>query len=223
MTTDSTVGETASQGSWTKAHWDALQAAESVALVLESSTHDLNVFSDYSKKEIARPEHEKKWIACEHVYFSSTSNHRLWARPFPRTAPGGVCLWKTDWAVLKDSFITSWMDKILSSAVLHYRIQKEQVKLSRSNTRFRTPVTFKCLPPIQYSIKFRFALIRNLTLKGNHIQNPPSLLVTDICICINVFKVNMYLFVLYLKYLLFSVFSSKYIYRKLLQLLPEFI
>lgn len=97
MATDSTVGETASQGSWTKAHWDALQAAESVALDLESSTHDLSAFSDYSKKEIARPEHaKKKWIACEHVYFSYSSNHRLWARPFSHTAPEGVYLWKTD-------------------------------------------------------------------------------------------------------------------------------
>lgn len=60
MTTDSTVGETASQVFWIKAHWDALQAAEAVALVLESSTHDLSVFSDYSKMEIARPEHTKK-------------------------------------------------------------------------------------------------------------------------------------------------------------------
>lgn len=60
MTTDSTVGETASQVSWTKAHWEALQAAESVALVLESCTHDFSAFSDNSKKEIARPEHAKK-------------------------------------------------------------------------------------------------------------------------------------------------------------------
>lgn len=60
MTTDSTVSETASQVSWTKAHWDALQAAESVALVLESSTQNLSVFSGYSKKEIARPEHARK-------------------------------------------------------------------------------------------------------------------------------------------------------------------
>lgn len=102
MTTDSTVGETASQVSWTKAHWDALQAAESVALALESSTHDLSVFSDYSRKEITRQ------IVCEHVYFSYISNHRLWATPFPCTAPDGVHLWKIYWAVLKDSFITSW-------------------------------------------------------------------------------------------------------------------
>lgn len=89
MTTDSTVGETPSQVSWTKAHWDALQAAESVAFVLKSSTHNLSVFSDYSKKEMARPD-------CEHVYFSYISNHRCWARSFPRTAPEGVSLWKTD-------------------------------------------------------------------------------------------------------------------------------
>lgn len=97
MTTDSSVGETASHVSWTKAHWDALQAAEAVTLALESSTHDLSVFSDYSKTEIARPEHtKKKWIACEQVYFSYISSHRLWATPFPYTAPEGVNLWKTD-------------------------------------------------------------------------------------------------------------------------------
>lgn len=67
MTTGRTAGETASQVPWTKAHWDALQAAESVALVLEPSTPSLSVFSDYSKKEIARPEHAKKVDACEHV------------------------------------------------------------------------------------------------------------------------------------------------------------
>lgn len=97
MTTDSSVGETASHVSWTKAHWDALQAAEAVTLALESSTHDLSVFSDYSKTEIARPEHtKKKWIVCEQVYFSYISSHRLWATPFPCTAPEGVNLWKTD-------------------------------------------------------------------------------------------------------------------------------
>lgn len=46
----------------------------------------------------------------------------------------------------------------------------------------------------------------SLTLKGNHIQNTPSLLVIDLCICMNLFMVNIYLFDLYLKYLLFSVF-----------------
>lgn len=60
MTTDSTAGESASQVPWTKAHWDALQAAESMTLVLESSTPGLSAFSDYSKKETARPEHAKK-------------------------------------------------------------------------------------------------------------------------------------------------------------------
>lgn len=48
----------------------------------------------------------------------------------------------------------------------------------------------------------------SLTLKGNHIQNTPSLLVIDLCICINLFMVNICLFDLYLKYLLFSVFFS---------------
>lgn len=58
--TDSTTGDTASQGSWTKPCWDALQAAETVAFILESSMHDLSIFSDHGRKGLARPEHAKK-------------------------------------------------------------------------------------------------------------------------------------------------------------------
>lgn len=46
-------------------------------------------------------------------------------------------------------------------------------------------------------------------MKGNHIQNPSALLATGLCVCINLFMASIYLFVLYLKYLLFSVFSPE--------------
>lgn len=95
MPAASTAGDTASRGSWTKPCGDALQAAEVVEFALEPSMHDLSVFSDHSKKGIAKSEHakKKKWIAYEHVYFSYISNHRLWATPFLCTAPAGVYLW----------------------------------------------------------------------------------------------------------------------------------
>lgn len=60
MPPDSTAGGTARQGSWTKPHGVALQAAEAVAFILESSMHDLSVFSDHGKKGIVRPEHAKR-------------------------------------------------------------------------------------------------------------------------------------------------------------------
>lgn len=37
-----------------------LQAAQAVAFILETSTHDFSVFLDDSRKGIARPEHAKK-------------------------------------------------------------------------------------------------------------------------------------------------------------------
>lgn len=96
MPTDSTAGDTASQDSRTKRCWDALQAAEATAFISESSTHNLNIFSDHGRKGTASPEHARKSglpVRMPVVYISS---HRLRATPFPCIAPAGVCLWNID-------------------------------------------------------------------------------------------------------------------------------
>lgn len=116
------------------------------------------------------------------------------------------------------------MDKTLSSAVLHFRTQKEQVKLCSSNTNLghQYPADEYPLSNIPWSSGVH-SLEISLTLKGHHTQNP-SFSAGYWSSYLQKFIHGQYIAICSLpqiSHLLF--FLLKHIYRKVLQRLPDFI
>lgn len=150
MPADSTVGDTASWGSWTKPCGDALQAAEAVEFILESNTHDLSVFLDHDRTGMARPEHAKK------------KNGLPMNMSISLTSPTTDFEQHPSFALLMQVFVCGrfteqrWRDhssppemaETLFSTVLHNGTREEQFKPCSSYTGVRNPAAYSHVHPL---------------------------------------------------------------------------